>query len=66
MTAFHELGGDVIVKPLFGSMGLGMLRVTDEDLAWRVFRTVERIQGVYYLQRTLAARGARPARLRRR
>jgi RimK family alpha-L-glutamate ligase len=57
MEAFRELGGDVIVKPLFGSMGLGMLRVTDEDLAWRVFRTVERIQGVYYVQKTLAHEG---------
>ena len=57
MEAFRELGGDVIVKPLFGSMGLGMLRVTDEDLAWRVFRTIERIQGVYYLQRMVPHEG---------
>jgi len=28
MAAFRELG-DVIVKPLFGSMGLGMVRVND-------------------------------------
>jgi RimK family alpha-L-glutamate ligase len=58
IAAFHELGGDVIVKPLFGSMGLGMLRLTDEDLAWRVFRTIERIQGVYYLQRTIPHDGS--------
>jgi len=57
MEAFRELGGDVIVKPLFGSMGLGMLRVADEDLAWRVFRTIERIQGVYYLQRMVPHEG---------
>jgi RimK family alpha-L-glutamate ligase len=57
MEAYRELGGDVIVKPLFGSMGLGMLRVTDEDLAWRVFRTIERIQGVYYLQRMIPHEG---------
>ena len=57
MEAFRELGGDVIVKPLFGSMGLGMVRVTDEDLAWRVFRTIERIQGVYYLQRMVPHEG---------
>ena len=41
----------MVVKPLFGSMGLGMSRVTDEDLAWRVFRVVETVRGVYYLQR---------------
>lgn len=58
IAAFRELGGDVIVKPLFGSMGLGMLRLTDEDLAWRVFRTIERIQGVYYVQRTIPHDGS--------
>jgi RimK family alpha-L-glutamate ligase len=52
MAAFRQLG-DVIVKPLFGSMGLGMVRVTDEEMAYRVFRTVETIRGVYYLQRTI-------------
>lgn len=48
--AFRRMG-DVVVKPLFGSMGLGMSRVSDEDLAWRVFRVVETVRGVYYLQR---------------
>ena len=56
MAAFRDLG-DVIVKPLFGSMGLGMVRVTDEEMAWRVFRTVETIRGVYYLQRTIDHEG---------
>lgn len=44
---------DVIVKPLFGSMGLGMVRVSDEEMAYRVFRTIEQIRGVYYLQRAI-------------
>jgi RimK family alpha-L-glutamate ligase len=56
MAAFRQLG-DVIVKPLFGSMGLGMVRVTDEEMAYRVFRTVETIRGVYYLQRTIDHEG---------
>ncbi len=51
-AAFRALG-DVIVKPLFGSMGLGMVRVSDEEMAYRVFRTIEQIRGVYYLQRTI-------------
>jgi RimK family alpha-L-glutamate ligase len=51
-AAFRALG-DVIVKPLFGSMGLGMVRVSDEEMAYRVFRTIEQIRGVYYLQRTV-------------
>ena len=49
--------GDVIVKPLFGSMGLGMVRVSDEEMAFRVFRTIEQIRGVYYLQRTIDHEG---------
>ncbi|MEA2723826.1 MAG: tetrahydromethanopterin:alpha-L-glutamate ligase [Gemmatimonadales bacterium] len=52
MAAFRAFG-DVIVKPLFGSMGLGMVRVSDEEMAFRVFRTIEQIRGVYYLQRTI-------------
>jgi RimK family alpha-L-glutamate ligase len=49
-AAFRELG-DVVVKPLFGSMGLGMARVSDEDMAFRVFRAIELARGVFYLQR---------------
>jgi RimK family alpha-L-glutamate ligase len=52
LAAFGELGGDVIVKPLFGSMGLGMARVEDADVAQRVFRALELERAVYYLQET--------------
>jgi RimK family alpha-L-glutamate ligase len=51
--ARDRLGGDVIVKPLFGSMGLGMVRVSDEETAFRVFRAIETIRGVFYLQRAI-------------
>lgn len=50
MEAFAELGGDVVVKPLFGSEGRGMLRVDQPDLAWRVFGALGRQQAVIYLQ----------------
>jgi RimK family alpha-L-glutamate ligase len=56
VTAFQALG-DVIVKPLFGSMGLGMVRVSDEAMAFRVFRTLEALRGVYYLQRAIDHEG---------
>jgi RimK family alpha-L-glutamate ligase len=56
VAAFRELG-DVIVKPLFGSMGLGMVRVSDEEMAFRVFKTIEQIRGVYYLQRAVEHEG---------
>jgi RimK family alpha-L-glutamate ligase len=49
MEAFREMG-DVVVKPLFGSEGRGMVRVTDEDTAYRVFRALELGRYVYYLQ----------------
>jgi glutathione synthase/RimK-type ligase-like ATP-grasp enzyme len=65
MAAFRTMG-DVVVKPLFGSMGLGMVRVSDEDVAWRVFRALEATRSVYYLQRAIAwrtniSRGGTPA-----
>src|SRR2546430_3697781 len=34
-------------------MGLGMVRVTDEEMAFRVFRTLETLRGVYYVQQTI-------------
>jgi RimK family alpha-L-glutamate ligase len=52
LAALRALG-DVILKPLFGSMGLGMVRISDEEMGFRVFRTIEQIRGVYYLQRAL-------------
>jgi ribosomal protein S6--L-glutamate ligase len=51
LEAFEVLGGDVVVKPLFGSEGRGMVRVSDPEMAWRTFRTLERTQCVLYLQR---------------
>ena len=56
VEAFRRLG-DVIVKPLFGSMGLGMARVCDEETAFRVFRAIDLVRGVFYLQRTIAHEG---------
>jgi ribosomal protein S6--L-glutamate ligase len=50
LRAFLDLGGNAIIKPLFGSEGRGMLHVSDPDIAWRTFRTLERTQSVIYLQ----------------
>ena len=51
IAAFLALGGDVVIKPLFGSEGRGIVRVSDPDLAHRVFRTLTRVDAVLYLQR---------------
>jgi ribosomal protein S6--L-glutamate ligase len=57
LEAFTALGGDVVVKPIFGSEGRGMMRLIDADLAWRTFRTLERLQCVLYLQQFIAHPG---------
>ncbi len=50
LKAFHELGGDVVVKPVFGSRGVGLTRITDQDIATTIFRTITFYHGVIYLQ----------------
>lgn len=51
MLAFEQLGGDVVLKPLFGAEGRGMCRITDAETAWRTFRVLEQTAQVIYLQR---------------
>jgi len=50
MSAFESLGRDVVVKPIFGGEGRGLIRVDNSDIAHRVFSTLEQIQSVAYLQ----------------
>jgi RimK family alpha-L-glutamate ligase len=56
VEAFDELGRDVIVKPLFGSEGKGMVRVTDKDTAYRLFRAIEMGRYLFYIQRYIPHR----------
>ena len=56
MAAFQTMG-DVMVKPLFGSNGRGIVRVSDEEIAYRVFRALELERAVYYLQQALPHEG---------
>ena len=53
MKAFEEFG-DVVVKPLFGSLGAGMLRITDRDLAYRTFSAFEFGRYVFYVQKFIS------------
>ena len=48
---FDDLGGDVVIKPLFGSRGIGSTRVSDRDVAERLFRAILFYHGVLYLQK---------------
>ena len=63
MQAFELLGEDVVIKPLFGAMGSGTVRVEDRDVAHRVFRALELERTVYYVQRTIAPVGRRDLRV---
>jgi ribosomal protein S6--L-glutamate ligase len=51
LAAFERLGGDVVVKPIFGSEGRGMVRLTDPETAWRTFHALDRTGQVIYQQR---------------
>jgi RimK family alpha-L-glutamate ligase len=51
LVAFEALGGDVVVKPVFGSGGRGMVRVADPEIAYRTFQALDLGRYVYYLQR---------------
>lgn len=57
MEGWRALGSDCVVKPIFGGEGRGILRVTDPDMAWRVFSTLEQLQSVMYLQEFLKSPG---------
>ncbi len=53
LAAFEQLGGDVLVKPLFGGEGRGILRIQDSDMAWRAFGTLQQLGQVMYVQQFL-------------
>ncbi|HWC88109.1 MAG TPA: RimK family alpha-L-glutamate ligase [Pirellulales bacterium] len=57
MQAFAQLGGDVVVKPLFGSEGRGIARLQDEALAERAFKMLAQLRAVLYLQRFVPHEG---------
>ncbi len=51
MRAFDALGGDVVVKPIFGGEGRGVMRIRDRQLAWTAFSTLQQLDSVLYVQR---------------
>ncbi len=52
MAAVRSMG-DVVIKPIFGSLGHGMVRVSDPDVALRVVRALDQIRSVFYVQRAI-------------
>ena len=61
LDAFNELGGDVVVKPIFGSRGIGITRVSDAEVARRIFRSLSFYHHVLYIQEFIP-HGARDIR----
>jgi RimK family alpha-L-glutamate ligase len=53
IAAMLRDGAEVIIKPLFGSMGHGLVRLGDTELAWRVVRTLTQMKSVLYVQRAI-------------
>ena len=45
--------GDAIIKPIFGSLGHGMVRVSDPDVALRIVRSLDQTRPVFYVQRAI-------------
>ncbi|MEM3383801.1 MAG: RimK family alpha-L-glutamate ligase [Nitrososphaerales archaeon] len=62
MQAFQELGGDVVIKPIFGSRGMGIGRVNDPETAWRIFHALSYTRHVLYIQKFIP-HGTRDIRL---
>src|SRR5262249_12666582 len=50
-------GNEVVIKPIFGSMGHGIVRVSDPDVAFRVVQALDQIRSVYYVQRAIDSNG---------
>ncbi len=57
LAAFETLGGDVVVKPLFGAEGRGITRINDEALAQRAFSLLTGLGSVLYLQQFIPHEG---------
>jgi len=50
LDSFEELGGDIVLKPLYGSKGVGITRINDKGFAENVIYTLGQLSEVFYLQ----------------
>lgn len=57
IEAFESLGCDAVLKPLFGSEGRGIARLTDAAIAYRTFQALEQVGSVFYLQEFIEHEG---------
>ncbi len=45
--------GECIIKPIFGSLGHGMVRVNEPEVARRIVRALEQTRTVFYIQKVI-------------
>ena len=57
LAAFEQLGGDIVLKPIFGSEGRGITRLNDEALAQRAFKMLAQLGAVLYVQEFIEHEG---------
>ena len=50
LKVFADLGSDVILKPIFGSRGIGATRIVDSEIAATIFKAITFHHGVIYIQ----------------
>ncbi len=50
LAGFKSLGREVVVKPLFGSQGFGVTRISDLEVARRIYNTLNYAHHVLYTQ----------------
>jgi len=58
LDTFKMLGGDCVVKPIFGGEGRGVMRIRDPELAWTAFSTLESLGAVCYVQKFVPPGGS--------
>ncbi len=58
IEAFESLGGDVVLKPVFGGEGRGLIRLTDVEMVHRAIRAVLNLGGIVYAQEFIQHAGA--------
>jgi len=42
---------DIVIKPLFGSMGMGITRVQDEESAYLIFKALKQFNSTFFVQK---------------
>jgi len=50
LEAFDELGRDCVIKPLYGSKGIGITRLNDKGFAENIIYSLGQLNQVFYLQ----------------